>query len=92
MVDTPPDTIFNVVRPQDERFVFVLDVSRSMELDGVKRLTRLIQSSTRWVRHEVRDGSWVGATSFRYVEISLAFVSRKCAAYLSWFLIKLRTS
>ena len=68
MPETPPETTFNVYRQQDERFVFVLDVSGSMNegvVDGVSRIMRLIQSSVRWVTYEVRDGSLVGVTKFR---------------------------
>lgn len=50
-------------RPQDERFVFVMDVSGSM--GNSKRLDRLKQSSARWVNYEVRNGSYVGIVSFR---------------------------
>ena len=67
MPGTPPETTFNVYRQQDERFVFVLDVSGSMNegVDDVSRIMRLIQSSVRWVTYEVRDGSLVGVTKFR---------------------------
>jgi hypothetical protein len=59
----PPETTFKILRPQEERFVFVLDVSGSMA--DANRIGRLIQSSNRWVKYEVRDGSQVGVTSFR---------------------------
>ncbi len=62
---TPPDTIFKILRPQDERFVFVLDVSGSMVKKDTLRINRLIQSTQRWIRFEVRDGSQVGVTTFR---------------------------
>jgi hypothetical protein len=61
--ETAPETTFKILRPEDERFVFVLDVSGSMlEFD---RIERLKQSSNRWVKYEVRGGSQVGVTSFR---------------------------
>ena len=63
--ETPPETTFKILRPQDERFVFVLDRSGSMATSD--RIGRLIQSSSRWVKYEVRDGSQVGITSFRWV-------------------------
>ena len=63
IADTPPETTFKVLRPGDERFVFVLDVSGSMA--DSDRIGRLKQSSQRWVNFEVRDGSQVGVTSFR---------------------------
>ena len=67
MQGPPPETIFNIYRQQDERFVFVLDVSKSMDqgVDGVSRIQRLIQSSIRWLMYEVRDGSFVGVTKFK---------------------------
>jgi hypothetical protein len=61
--ENPPETMFKILRPQEERFVFVLDVSGSMA--DADRIGRLIQSSNRWVKYEVRDGSQVGVTSFR---------------------------
>ena len=66
---TPPETTFKVLRPGDERFVFVLDVSGSMATSD--RIGRLKQSSERWVNYEVRDGSQVGLTSFRYHKLVL---------------------
>ena len=63
--DTPPETIFKVLRPGDERFVFVLDVSGSMDDQTPTRIGRLQQSSERWLKYEVRDGSQVGAAIFR---------------------------
>jgi len=67
---TPPDTIFKILRPQDERFVFVLDVSGSMVKKDTLRINRLIQSTQRWIRFEVRDGSQVGVTTFRLNSIN----------------------
>jgi hypothetical protein len=67
-VDSPPDTIFKILRPQDERFVFVLDVSGSMDMDNNKRIYRLKQSTQRWIQHEVRTGSLVGVTIFRLAQ------------------------
>jgi hypothetical protein len=66
--DSPPDTIFKILRPQDERFVFVLDVSGSMDMNNTKRIYRLKQSTQRWIQHEVRTGSLVGVTSFRLAQ------------------------
>ena len=66
--ETPPDTIFKILRPQDERFVFVLDVSGSM-VKATKRIDRLKQSTQRWIQHEVGNGSLVGVTSFRWTQL-----------------------
>jgi hypothetical protein len=65
---TPPDTIFKILRPQDERFVFVLDVSGSMVKKDTLRINRLRQSTQRWIQHEVRTGSLVGVTTFRLAQ------------------------
>jgi hypothetical protein len=62
--ETAPDTVFTVVRPSEGRFVLVLDVSGSM--DDFDRINRLKQSATRWIRHDITDGTLLGITSFRY--------------------------
>ena len=65
VAEIPPETTFKVLRPGDERFVFVLDVSGSMDDQTPTRIGRLQQSSERWLRYEVRDGSQVGVATFR---------------------------
>lgn len=59
----PPDTKFQVVRPEEARFMMVLDVSTSM--NDHNRLKRLMKSSEDWIKFDVRDGSQVGIVSFK---------------------------
>lgn len=61
-VDTPPATEFRVLQPQDGRYTLVLDRSKSMREHD--RMTRLKQSSIKWVKYDIKDGSYLGITSF----------------------------
>ena len=59
----PPETKFTILYPESEgRFVLVLDRSGSM--DEKQRMTRLKQSSIRWINYEVEDGTKIGIVSF----------------------------
>jgi len=60
-IDTTVPTV-SVVRPNTPSFVFVLDVSGSME--DFDRIVRLRQAVKRWLRYDVADGVLVGIVSF----------------------------
>ena len=66
--DDAPETEFEILRPGSGRFVMVLDKSGSMTdgQDYPTRLDRLKMAAFRWLRKDVRAGSQVGVTSFRY--------------------------
>lgn len=67
-VDNPPDTKFQVLRPEEGRFVMVLDCSGSMwqANHGTTRLKRLQKAANDWIKYDVRDDSQVGIVSFGY--------------------------
>ena len=56
------ETDFEIVRPAKGQFVFVLDKSSSM--DDFERWIRLQQSTSRWLKYDVNDGSYVGIVAF----------------------------
>ena len=59
----PPATEFKIMYPDDGgRFVLVLDRSGSMKDES--RMTRLKQSSIRWIQYDVAIGTQIGLTSF----------------------------
>ena len=58
------ETKFEILRARSgSNFVMVLDVSGSMMLE-FPRLTRLIQSSKRWLEYDLEDGVSLGITKF----------------------------
>ena len=68
VAESVPDTNFTIVRPQEGQFVMVLDVSGSMSTepndDPPTRLDKLIQSTIRWTQYDIRNGSYLGVTTF----------------------------
>eukprot|EP00094_Tigriopus_californicus_P008604 TCALIF_08293-PA protein Name:"Similar to Clca1 Calcium-activated chloride channel regulator 1 (Mus musculus)" AED:0.14 eAED:0.14 QI:2/0.76/0.62/0.96/0.92/0.92/27/0/1757 len=60
-------TTFEILRPDEARFVMVIDKSGSM--DGPKdhpRIKRLKQASARWILNDIWNGSSLGISSFCY--------------------------
>ena len=60
-------TRFNILRPESGSFVFVLDVSGSMndyQNNGPNRLARVRQAVKKWLQYEVNDGVDGGIVSF----------------------------
>ena len=60
------ETQFNILRPESGSFVFVLDVSGSMDdgQGGPDRLSRVRQAVKKWIQYDVNDGVDVGIVSF----------------------------
>ncbi|XP_006812943.1 calcium-activated chloride channel regulator 4A-like [Saccoglossus kowalevskii] len=58
--DTLP--IFTIVKARDRRTVLIMDVSGSMFLND--RLNMLVQAATRYIRHTLPLGSWLGLVEF----------------------------
>ena len=66
-LDNSPDTEFNILTPEEGRYVMVLDISSSMGSNkvGRPRITRLKEVSINFVKYYVKDGSKVGVVHFR---------------------------
>ena len=63
--EVPPDTKFEILKPAEGgRFVLVLDRSGSMDQNNNHRMDRVKQSSTRWIKYDVANGTEIGITSF----------------------------
>ncbi len=62
MGETPPDTIFRILKPDEGRFALVLDRSGSM--GDQDRMVRLKQSTTRWIKYDLDVGTYLAVTSF----------------------------
>ena len=67
--DEPPVTEFNILRPDEAKYVFVLDSSGSMGTNkvGRPRIDRVKESATNFVKYYVNNGSTLGVTHFRYL-------------------------
>ena len=65
--DEPDETVFNILRPQEAKYVMVLDSSGSMgsNNEGRVRIDRLKDSATNFVKYYINDGSNFGVTHFR---------------------------
>ena len=65
--DKPDETVFNILRPQEAKYVMVLDSSGSMGTnnEGRVRIDRLKDSATNFVKYYINDGSKLGVTHFR---------------------------
>ena len=57
-----PDTDFEILRPDEGKFVLVLDKSGSMEAND--RIDYLRQSIMRWIQHDIDSGSKLGLVQF----------------------------
>ncbi|XP_057365308.1 calcium-activated chloride channel regulator 1-like isoform X2 [Daphnia carinata] len=68
MNNNPPSDIlfleptFQIVRSSGSRFVLVADTSGSM--NDHKRIIRLYESSRRWIKYDISDGSKLGLVQF----------------------------
>ena len=64
--EVPPKTKFEILSPAEGgRFVLVLDRSTSMNDNrDPTRMERIKQSSIRWIRYDVINGTQIGITSF----------------------------
>ena len=63
--EVPPATKFEILAPAEGgRIVLVLDRSASMDMNGHDRMDRVKQSSTRWIKYDVANGTEIGVTSF----------------------------
>ena len=62
--EIPPETDFEVIQQEDGKFVLVLDRSTSMDYRGRTRFEYLKQSTMRWIKHDIDDGSKLGIVSF----------------------------
>ena len=64
--EVPPETKFEILSPAEGgRFVLVLDRSGSMaDNRNPTRMERVKQSSIRWIKYDVINGTQIGITSF----------------------------
>ena len=64
--DEPAETVFNILRPQEAKYVMVLDTSGSMGSSNVgrPRIDRMKDSATNFVKYYINDGSKLGVTNF----------------------------
>ena len=59
----PPETTFTIYKPETGgRFVLTLDKSGSM--DEKNRMTRLKQSTIKWINYELEEGNQLGIVKF----------------------------